>query len=154
MSRLAETKVYLPWEVLRAIDQLAARNRCSRSEVIRASVHTFVSPDGTEQLEAALGRRLDRITRALERLERDLSICLEAEGLFIRAWLTATPALPNEAREAAEAKGRERYGGFVEALGRRIAAGRSLAVEVLQDHPSRERPARKEPDDEIEGRAT
>jgi hypothetical protein len=91
------------------------------------------------------------MTRALERLERDLSICLEAEGLFIRAWLTATPALPDGARQAAEAKGRERYGGFVEALGRRIAAGRSLAAEVLQDLPPVER---EKPDDESEAAVT
>ena len=34
---------------------------------------------------------------------------------------------------AAQTKGRERYDGFVEALGRRLARGRKLADEVSQD---------------------
>ena len=42
----------------------------------------------------------------------------------------STPALPNTALAASQIKGRERYNGFVEALGRRLARGRKLADEV------------------------
>lgn len=136
MSRLAGTKVYLPPDQLRALDQLAARTRSHRSEIIRTAVAVFLSPDGRDQLEAAVGRRLDRMSRHLERLERDLAIANEAQALFIRAWLTATPPVPEAGRLAAEVKGRERYLGFVEALGRRLAAGRSLSKEVLEDRPA------------------
>jgi hypothetical protein len=52
--------------------------------------------------------------------------------------LTATPAVPDVGRSAAEAKGRERYAGFLEALGRRLVSGRSLAKDVLEDRPSPE----------------
>jgi hypothetical protein len=41
--------------------------------------------------------------------------------------------LPDTAQAAAQAKGRERYDGFVEALGRRLARGRTLADEVSRD---------------------
>lgn len=133
MSRLFETKVYLPPDLARALDLFAARSRRSKSEIVRAALASFLSADGPEQLEAALGRRLDRMSRQLERLERDVTIADEALALFIRAWLTATPSVPDSLRAAAEAKGRERYVGFVEALGRRLAAGRSLASEVLEE---------------------
>jgi len=43
------------------------------------------------------------------------------------------PPLPDSAQAAAQAKGRERYDGFVEALGRRIAKGKSFADEVSRD---------------------
>ena len=49
---------------------------------------------------------------------------------FVRFWLTSTPALPDSAQAAAQTKGRERYEGFLEALGRRLARGGSLADEV------------------------
>ena len=78
-------------------------------------------------------RRLDRLTRQVERLERDQTIALEALGLFIRAWLTATPPLADSAQASAQAKGRERYESFIETLGRRIQQGRSLAKEGLED---------------------
>jgi hypothetical protein len=41
--------------------------------------------------------------------------------------------LPDSALAAAQTKGRERYEGFVEALGRRLARGRKLADEVSLD---------------------
>jgi hypothetical protein len=84
-------------------------------------------------MEAALGRRLDRLTRQVERLERHVTISNEALALFVRFWLTVTPPLPDTAQPAAQAKGRERYEGFVEALGRRLAKGQSLAQEISQD---------------------
>ena len=49
-----------------------------------------------------------------------------------------TPPLPDGSFAAAQAKGRERYEGFVEALGRRMARGRKLADEIIQDVPSSE----------------
>ncbi len=54
-------------------------------------------------------------------------------ALFVRFWLTSTPALPDTAQAAAQAKGRERYDGFVEALGRRLARGKTLADEITTD---------------------
>jgi xylose isomerase len=59
--------------------------------------------------------------------------------LFVRFWLTVTPPLPDTAQPAAQAKGRERYEGFVEALGRRLAKGQTLAQEISQDVISKDR---------------
>jgi len=84
-------------------------------------------------MEAALGRRLDRLTRQVERLERHVTISNEALALFVRFWLTTTPPLPDTAQNAAQTKGRERYEGFVEALGRRLAKGQTLAQEISHD---------------------
>jgi hypothetical protein len=117
----------------RALDELAARRKLSKSAIVEAAVSSFLSPDGADRKEAALSRRLDRLSRQVERLERDQTIAIEALGLFVRAWLTATPPLADSAQAAAQAKGRERYESFVETLGRRIQQGRSLAKEVLED---------------------
>jgi hypothetical protein len=84
-------------------------------------------------LEAALARRLDRMTRHLERIERHVDISNEALAVFVRFWLTSTPALPDAALVAAQTKGRERYDGFVEALGRRLGRGRRLSDEISRD---------------------
>ena len=72
-------------------------------------------------------------SRQTERLERDVGIAVETLALFVRFWLTATPALPEQAQAAARAKGAERYHAFIEALGRRIAKGPTLLREVSVD---------------------
>jgi hypothetical protein len=66
----------------------------------------------------------------LERLERNDVVTLATIGLFIRFWLTSTPALPEQSNPAARAKGAERYDRFVAALGRRLSSGSTILKEV------------------------
>lgn len=123
----------LPPDLAGKLVDYANRKRVPQALVVEAALASHLSPDGADRLEAALARRLDRMTRQIERLERHVTISNEALALFIRFWLTSTPPLPDTAQPAAQAKGRERYEGFVEALGRRLARGRTLADELVAD---------------------
>src|SRR5262245_51307478 len=123
----------LPPDLAGKLADYAMRKRVPQALIVESALASFLSPDASERLEGALGRRLDRLTRQVERLERHVTITNEALALFVRFWLTATPPLPDTAHAAAQAKGRERYEGYVEALGRRLAKGHTLADEVSQD---------------------
>ncbi len=125
--------VYLDPTLLKALEAYAKAHAVPKSTVAEAAIASFLSPAGKEETRADLGRRLDRIERRANRLDRDLGIAVEMLALFIRFWLTATPPVPDSAQNAARVKGRERYKGFVDALGRRLAAGRSFAREVSDD---------------------
>ena len=129
----ARLSVYLEPEIMAQLAAYAARRRTSLSLVSEAAIASFLSPDGPDRLEAAVARRLDRMSRQTERIERDLGVSVEMLALFVRFWLTSTPTVPESAQAAAQAKGRERFEGFVEALGRRLASGRSLAREISED---------------------
>jgi predicted transcriptional regulator len=122
--------IWLPPELVTRLADYAARKRLSRAAVVEAAVASHLSPDGADRLEAALARRLDRIARQIERLERHVKISNEAIALFVRFWLTNIPPLPDTAQAAAQTKGRERYEGYLAALGRRITRGQSLADEI------------------------
>jgi hypothetical protein len=137
----------LPAELASQLADYANRKRVPQALIVETALASFLSPDGADRLEAALGRRLDRIGRHMERLERHATIANETLALFIRSWLTHTPPLPDTALPAAQAKGRERFDGFVEALGRRLARGSTFAEEVatsLQFAPSAIDPAESE----------
>lgn len=123
----------LPPDLAGKLADYAARKRVPQALVVETALASHLSPDGADRLEAALARRLDRMNRQIERLERHVMISNEAVALFVRFWLTSTPSLPDTAQAAAQAKGRERYDGFVEALGRRLAKGRTLADEIMAD---------------------
>lgn len=128
--------VYLEAELLDRLEAYAERRGVSKSMIAEAAIASFLSPDAAERQEAALVRRLDRLNRHADRLERDVGIGIEMLALFVRFWLTATPALPEAAQAAARAKGRERYGAFVESLGRRLATGRAFSRELSFDLPA------------------
>jgi hypothetical protein len=129
----------LPPDLAAQLADYAHRKRVPQALVVETALSLHLSPDNSERMEAALGRRLDRLTRQVERLERHVTISNEAQALFVRFWLTVTPPLPDTAQPAAQAKGRERYDGFVEALGRRLAKGQTLAQEISQDVISKDR---------------
>lgn len=123
----------LPPDLAGKLADYAARKGVPQALVVEAALASHLSPDGADRLEAALARRLDRMSRQIERLERHVTISNEAIAVFVRFWLTSTPPLPDTALPPAQTKGRERYEGFVEALGRRLARGRKLADEVTLD---------------------
>jgi predicted transcriptional regulator len=123
----------LPPDLAGKLADYALQKHVSQALVVETALVSFLSPVGADRLEAALARRLDRMNRRMERLERHVTISNEALAVFIRFWLTSTPPLPDTALAAAQTKGRERYDGFVESLSRRLARGRKLADEVSID---------------------
>lgn len=125
--------VYLDAAMMARLEALAGKERAPKSAIAEAAVLSFLTADDADRWEAAVARRLDRLGRSVDRLERDVEISVEALALFVRAWLTATPPLPDSAQPAAQAKGRERYESFIEALGRRLAKGQSLARELSEE---------------------
>lgn len=125
--------VYFPPELAKQVDELAIRRRISRSAIVEAAVSSYMSPDGSDRMEAAFARRLDRISRQIQRLERNTGLTTEALALYVRFWLSVTPPLPDEDQAVAQIKGRKRYEGFVETLGRRYASGKSLLDEFPED---------------------
>jgi predicted transcriptional regulator len=123
----------LPPELATNLADFATRKRVPQALVVETALASYLSPDSSERMEAALGRRLDRLNRQIERMERHITITNEALALFVRFWLTTTPTLPDTAQAAAQLRGQERYEGYIEALVRRLAKGQSLAKEVSQD---------------------
>ena len=123
----------LPADLALQLADYASRKGVPQALIVETALASFLSPDSSERLEGALGRRLDRLVRQVERLERNVVISNEALALFVRFWLTATLPVPDAAQPAAQAKGRERYEGYVAALGRRLAKGRTLASELSHD---------------------
>ena len=135
MPRKTPLSVYLEASLLRDLDAFAAERNKPRSLVIEAAIRSFLTPDDADRREAAIAKRLDRVVRVLERLERNDGVTLEALAMFVRFWLTATPSLPEQTNAVARQKGGERYDRFMEALGRRLANGPTVLREVALDVP-------------------
>ena len=128
-----QLSIYLDPDTFKTLDAFAKRRAQPKSLVAEAAIASFLSPDDSDRREAAIAKRLDRIARVLERLERNDTVTLDTVALFIRFWVTSTPALPEHSTPAARAKGAGRYDRFVEALGRRLSSGSTVLDEVSTD---------------------
>ena len=100
MSR-ARLNIFIEPEHARRLDQLAVHKGVSKSAVIAAALASFLSPDGGDQREAALAKRLDRLTRQFERLERDQNVLIETVALYVRYSLTVSIPVPEGQQDAA-----------------------------------------------------
>ncbi|MET1753875.1 CopG family transcriptional regulator [Novosphingobium sp. RD2P27] len=125
--------VYFDPELLKRVEALALRQKVSKSAVVEAAVASFLTGDSAEKLEAAMSRRMDRLGRQIDTLDEDLAVLGETVSLFIRIWLSSTPPLPESAQASARAKGAERFEGFMQSLGRRLATGDRFLKELSRD---------------------
>ncbi|MCP5390324.1 MAG: CopG family transcriptional regulator [Sphingomonadaceae bacterium] len=117
----------LPPDLSQQLADYAGRKRVSQASVVEAAVASFLSPDGSEQMEAAFSRRLDRISRQLDKLDYHVEVGNEAVALFVRFWLGVAPSMPDEATAAAKAAATQRFERFVEALARRVETGQRIS---------------------------
>lgn len=121
----------LPPDLSRQLADYAARKRVSQAAIVEAALASFLSPDGAERMEAAFSRRLDRISRQLEKLDYHVEVGNEAFALFMRRWLAVTRA-PEEIDAGLRAEVEKRFTNFVEALARRVEGGARLSDELVR----------------------
>ena len=132
MSR-TRLNIFIEPEHAKRLDQLAVHKGVSKSAIIAAALASFLSLDGGDQREAAMAKRLDRLSRQFDRLERDQNILIETLALYVRYFLTVSIPVPEGHQDAARAQGRARYAQFIEQLARHLQRGRSLVREVHED---------------------
>ncbi len=132
MSR-TRLNIFIEPEHAKRLEDFAAHRGASKSSVIAAALASFLSPDAMDQREAAIAKRLDRLSRQFDRLERDQAILIETMALYVRHYLTLALPVPEQQQEALRAQGRARYAQFIEQLARHIQRGRSFVREVHQD---------------------
>lgn len=129
----ARLNIFIEPDHAKRLDQVAAHKGVSKSAVIAAALASCLSPDGGDQREAAIAKRLDRLSRQFDRLERDQNVLIETLALYVRYFLTVSLPIPEGQQDAARAQGRARYTQFIEQLARHIQRGRSLVREVHED---------------------
>lgn len=124
--------VYLEDHVAAQLQLLCKRPGANKSRIVSDALDQFLNPDQGAETFEALTRRLDRMSRSQERMDRNLSVTLETLALFIRYFLTITPPLSGSDQAHAHALGRERFEQFVAQVGRRLARDQNLLSEVLE----------------------
>lgn len=132
MSRY-RLNLFIAPEHAKRLDELAAKKGVSKSSIVAAALASWLSPDAGDQREAAIAKRLDRLSRQFEKLERDQNIEIETLALFVRYFLTVSTPVPESHQNAARAQGRARFEQFVEQLGRRLLRGHSLVRDVVEE---------------------
>ncbi len=133
MTTRTRLNLYFDPALMPQIESLALRRKVSKSAIVEAAVMSYLSGDSADRLEAAMSRRLDKLGRQIDTLDLDLAVLGETVAQFIHFWMTLTPPLSGTAQSAARAKGAERFEGFMQTLGKRLATGDRFLKELSRD---------------------
>lgn len=127
--------LYLDDDLTAQLEVLAAKPGSSKSAIVADALRQYLARRGARDIDEALKIRLDRLSRQMDRLERDGQVLLESLALFIRYQITVTAPLP-EPDKAARAVGQERFQKFIDQVGRQIAGRRRTFAGDEQGEPS------------------
>lgn len=116
-------QLFLPKPLSDRLEALAAKPGASKSAILVDALTAWLNRRGSSELDDRFGLRLDRMSTALSRIERDGHVILETLALFIRFELSIQAPLA-DGDQAGRAVGRERFEAFVAQVGRQVAAGR------------------------------
>ena len=125
-------QLFLPKPLSDRLEALAAKPGASKSAILADAVTAWLNRRGMSELDDRFGIRLDRVTAALGRIERDGAVILETLALFVRYELAIhAPLAEND--QAGRAMAAKRFEAFVGQVGRQIAGGRrAIAVDREQ----------------------
>jgi hypothetical protein len=136
MKRRQDPKIKLTVYVSRIVaEQLnfACKDKTkNKSKLTETALSQLLSPQHEDQQDAAMPRRLDRLTRDVGVINRHQQIVIESLGLFIRHYLITSLPLPPSEQQAAQAIGQQRFQRFIEQLGRRLASTTTFANEITE----------------------
>ncbi|MHC5307792.1 CopG family transcriptional regulator [Bartonella sp. LJL80] len=124
---------YLEWELQRKLDDMAKTRQVSKTAIIEAAIASFLTPEMEDSKEAVLVRRLDKIGRQMDRIERDSIVALDTLALFIEFWLATIEPVETEAQAQARAKGKQRFDAFVTTLGKRLQREKHFIKEISNE---------------------
>ena len=116
-------QLFLPKALSVRLEALAAKPGASKSAMLATAVAAWLDARGKNELADRFELRLDRMTAALARIERNQHVLLETLALFVRYELMIqVPLAEND--QAGRAQGRARFEAFLAQVGRHLAEGR------------------------------
>jgi predicted transcriptional regulator len=116
-------QLFLPRPVSDRLEALAAKAGATKSAILADAVTAWLNRRGASELEDRFSSRLDRLTQAIGRIDRDAYVILETLALFIRFELAIQTPLA-EGDRAGRALGAKRFEAFVTQVGRQVSTGR------------------------------
>ena len=112
---------------------LALRRGRTLTDLVDAALTEYFTDASRDERDAAIVRRLDRLTRQFDRLEQKDTVLGETLALFIRYFLMVTPSLPAGQIDAARAEGEKQFNLFVEQLGRDLQSGKRVLQRAVDE---------------------
>ena len=106
----------------------AARTGTEDSAIVNAALAQYLDKSSDTALVL---RRLDRITRRIGRLQREIDGLTEFSTTWAQMWFAHTPQLTPEARKTAQQSAKSRYSEMFDFIRKKISGRKRFLVDLL-----------------------
>ena len=125
-------QLFLPRPLSDRLEALATRPGVAKSAILVDALTAWLNRRGASDLEDRFAIRLDRLTQAIGRVDRDTYLLLETLALFVRFELAIqTPLAEND--QAGRSLGAKRFEAFVTQVARQVSTGRRTLAPQPED---------------------
>jgi hypothetical protein len=118
----------LDLEIFSRLKAYAARTGAEDSAVVNAALAQYLDKSSDTAL---ILRRLDRMTRRMGRVQRELDGVAEFVTTWVQMWFAHTPQLTPEARKTAQQSAARRYAEMLDFIRKRITGPKRFLVDLL-----------------------
>lgn len=125
--------IVLAEETARLLEAACLQTGATKTSLVETALVELLEKKSDQRALAAMVKRLDKMSRAIERLAGDASAQTETLALYILYYFCITPPLPESARASSEALGRKRFEYFIAQVGDRLS-GKERYGDALLDH--------------------
>lgn len=102
----------------------------TESSVVEEALTRFLDEQGDMPLVL---RKIDRQTRSIERMDRDVKALSEAFSVFVQVYFAHTPEIPEDEKQIAQHDARSRYLKFLDYVAEQISSGHTLVDDLVKD---------------------
>lgn len=125
-------QLYMSRDLSDRLGALAKKPGVTMSSIMAEALEAWLAKKGVSELQERFGTRLDGLSRATARIERNSQIEIEILALLARYLLASIPPVA-EGDDVSRAQGRERFEWFTMKVAEAFREGRgSFGVEVGQ----------------------
>lgn len=107
-----------------------ARKGATHTSVIESAVSEYLDDSSDTAL---IMRRLDRNSRALDRLRRDQELLSEFISVWVRMWFAHTPQIPDSEKDLAQKTASKRHEQLLDFVSKRFSSGHRLVNDLVTD---------------------
>ena len=112
------------------LSSYCAASHITERAVFEAALEQYIS--GTSDMTLVL-RRIERLSRAADRVHRDVELLSAAFAVFVRLWFAHTPSLREEAKPAAREDAESRYQQFKDYVTQEFAGARRFLDDLPRE---------------------
>jgi hypothetical protein len=133
MTSRPRVQAYLSHDLRKRLRAYCAARGVAESAVVAAALHDYFEADAKDN--ALIMRRLDRLSRAMGRVQRGSDVHSEAFASFVQMWFAYTPELEESAKDSATRSALGRYRRFIDHVAGKVADGARLVSDVAGTEP-------------------